>query len=193
MARSNVATKHFVDGEGNETRHAGINTTGVLFKFAGGHEAQCDLSELPEGILTAAAAHGLSQKGGDAYAGSAKETEPVAWAIDRLETVWDNLKNGVWITSREGDGAPRLTMLCAAIVRAAVAKGKDIEEIDQKALMTKLQDEDVRKAAMQNREVLAEYKTLQAENAAARAEAARQAVVDNEDEDETGPSVLALV
>jgi len=185
MAKANVATKTFANTDGETSRHANGNVESVGFKFANDVVLSVSLDELPDNVKRAAMAHGISQKVGDAYAGSAKaEGDPIAWAVEQASTVIDNMLSGVWISVREGTGAPRVSMLLVAMQTVAEAAGI---AFDRDKMQSKLTAEDggadFRKAAMANAKVKAVFENLKAEAAAARATAAAEAAYDTADDE----------
>ncbi|NIS77768.1 MAG: hypothetical protein GTO00_09180, partial [Deltaproteobacteria bacterium] len=105
------AEKVYLDESGSESRHANPEARVLLFKFTNGHEIRVQPSALPKEILQCAALHGLGQKIGDAYASSKDVDE----AIERAETVVENLTEGTWIDRAEG--AVRTSLLAEALQR----------------------------------------------------------------------------
>lgn len=77
-----------------------IGDTFVRFEFADGEYIQCDVRDLPNDIKDQLVLHGLSQKGGDSYAGA----ESVKEARVSCQTVVDNLKAGIWATKASKGG-----------------------------------------------------------------------------------------
>ncbi len=97
----------------------------VSFVFGEGEAAEtvvASLSDLPQEIIVQLALHGLSQKGGDSYAGAKAATaeldiEPEAWAKGQVESVLEQLRAGNWAV-RTGGGGAQVTDLARAIAEA---------------------------------------------------------------------------
>ena len=170
--RQSIATKSFIGKDGDETRHATRDSRQVKFTFSDGSEIVVGPEEIDKSLVRACTLYGMAQKIGDAYSGAGKEDNPVEAAKERAGTVLDNLKNGVWVTAREGGGGPRVSMLVEAVVAAAEAAGKT--GVDPAKVKEKLKDDKTRKGAMQNPAVVAQYERIKAERAAARAAEAEQ-------------------
>ncbi len=169
MARQNVATKRFINRDESEVSHASSEAVAVKFAFTNGAEIVIDPKDLPKNVRDAALMHGLSQKVGDAYAGSANaDGDPIAWAHEKAETVVANMMAGLWVTQREA-GAPRVSMLLAAFKETVEAAGKVFDEAKMQA---KLVDEKTgaafRKQVLANAAVKAVYDRMRREAAEAR-------------------------
>ena len=146
-------------------------------------------SEVPEDVFNCAAGHGLKQKIGDEFsraAGIAKDTgESIPdIVVQRAMDMWDNLKSGVWVSESEG-GAGNLTVLLEAITRAlagtpdaVVVEGDEEATAANKArLLKKLSDDEKWRAdARKHTTVAFHVKTIEAERAAKRLAAAKEAM-----------------
>lgn len=184
MSKTSICSKSFVRTTGETGRHATGDVESVVFTFADDTKMSIAIDSLPESIGVAAMAHGIAQKVGDAYASAKKADDPLAWAKEQAETVIDNLKQGVWITVREGAGAPRVSMLLLAMEARADELGKAFDATAQQAkLVHKETGADYRKRVMANAGVKAHYERLRAEAQAARAAAAAAAVDGADDSD----------
>lgn len=97
--------------------------TGVSFAFANGRAVEVLLSEIPESLHVALAVHGLTQKGGDSYAGAENADE----AFELLGAVLDTLKRGLW--TERAPAAERedpIELLAEAIVLQRASKGIEV-------------------------------------------------------------------
>ena len=164
-----VCEKVYLDGDGNEHRSASTEAKALAFRFANGQEVTVDLSKFPKDIISAAAWHGVAQKIGDSYAGS----ETVDEAVERAQTMLENLEGGTWVATRTAAG-PRPSLLVDAIVAAKQEAG---QEVDPVAVAQKLKDQpDLKKNALQNAAIKMHYDKIKAERAAAKAkESAKEA------------------
>jgi len=99
-----------------------LDTGVVSFEFGDGVKVEVNADELPADIQRTLMLHGLSQKGGDSYAGAKGN---YAEAQANLSSVIDSLKQGQWAGARDGEGKPRLGELSAAIARV---KGISLED-----------------------------------------------------------------
>lgn len=129
----------------------------VRFEFADGQFLQCDAKEIAGDIMTRLVLHGISQKVGDSYAGA----ESIGEARLMAQAVWNNLKAGIWAAkaTRGGKIVEALHRATGQPLEACLAKWTVMEESKQKALR---KHPDIKRA-------LAE---IEAERAAALAEAA---------------------
>lgn len=161
---SKVCDKVYIDAEGKENRSATVDAVSLAFRFKNGSEVVVDFGKLPKEIIQAAAKHGVAQKIGDTYAGA----ETVDEAVERAEAMLESLMTGTWISGRQATG-PRIGTLLDAIVAAKAAAG---QEADRNAIEAKLKgDEALRKNALKNPAIKAEYDRIQAARAAERAKA----------------------
>lgn len=84
--------------------------TGILtFKWSDDSESTIDVKALPDDIKLLAAAHGVSQKGGDSYASAGTKADdagmtPLAWAKAQCKSVLDAIRSGDWSRAGAGGG-----------------------------------------------------------------------------------------
>lgn len=97
----------------------------VQFHLGNGSKLSLSLDELKPETVEQLALHGLSQKGGDACSGLSK-TRDFSGAYAAVQTVLDNLRNGLW-TSRAGSSTSDLVTVLAEILK-----------IDEEAAQTKV-------------------------------------------------------
>lgn len=168
--RVNVATKVFIDGDGNESRHASPAATVLRFAFTNGVSHDVSLSDLPDNVRDAAAWHGISQKLGDSYASAKGDADE---AVESFETLIERLKEGEWVKAREGGARPSLVR--DAVAALLVAKGEEVDEARLKAIAEKIKGKENREAALANPAIKAEYEKLKAKAAADRAKKAAEA------------------
>lgn len=108
----------------------------IVITFANGIALTVDFAQLSEDIKLQLMKHGLSQKLGDASAG----TETVEEAISETQKVADRLIAGDWKSIREGSGAPKIGLLVEALARVTQ---KDVD--DCRAVVEQLDDEQKKK------------------------------------------------
>lgn len=107
--------------------------TGVRFDFVNGRTLSLAFSELSPEVLTYAAGHGISQKGGDSYA-SVKEVDDMVISV---EEIFARLRAGEWAAQREaGDSTAGASIVIRALVEAT---GKSVEFV--KAFLQRKLDE----------------------------------------------------
>lgn len=164
-------TKRFLLPDGNTVRHAVAEAIALQIVFADGQNKTFDPSELPSEIVKCLAFHGLSQKLGDAGAG--KSTEEF---LERVDTIWESLKENRWVEKAEG--AIRTSLLAEAISEVkpdkyptAADAAKMLAELDMKTQEGK----DRRKQIESIPQVVVVLERKKAERAAERAEKAKKA------------------
>lgn len=195
--RTSILRKVYVYSDGSEGRSAKAGWTGLRFellaptKDAEGKPVVLDSITVEPGMfpketLECAIGHGFAQKIGDDLAGIAtkagKEEPPVGedpvrgfvdYAKDRIESMIENLKAGVWVEEGEGStGAANVTILFEAI---KAAKEKAGAAFDEAATRKNLQDADYRKKASAVPAVKAEVERIKLERQTARAKEASKA------------------
>ncbi len=138
--------------------------SGVDFNFVNGTAVTILLSDLSSDIVTDLALHGLSQKGGDSYAG----IERIDDAVAALNGVKERLLAGEWKAAREGGNKPNFSKLVRALF---MATEDDVTEEDCRETVASL-DDDGRKELRQHPQIDALIKQIDAEAAAERAKAA---------------------
>lgn len=151
MARENAVAKKVVlmDTEGKLP-------VGVRVTFSNGKAVEVVFEDLSPEMLTRLAAHGLSQKLGDSFAG-AKGDAGLAHA--QCQIVADALHAGDWTTRGEGDGGDFVIAMA------------NLTKVDADAVRAKLKtlDEDAIKALKARKDVKAEMARLKAERLAEKA------------------------
>ena len=144
----------------------------VTFNFGEDQEPLgLSLNDLPEEIVTHLALHGLSQKGGDSYAGKADE------APQHVAAIFDQLKEGNWTSRASGSGGPRVTQLATAI---STVLGIELNEVVEKLAGMEAEQ---RKAISNEPKVAAELARIKAEAAAKRQKELAEAASESEGED----------
>ena len=142
-----------------------LDTGVVSFSFGDGETIEVNVNELPANIQSTLLLHGMSQKGGDSYAGAKGN---YAEAKSSLRSVIEALQAGNWGTGREGEGGPRLGELSAAIARI-----KGIE-LDVASAAVEKADEAKRKEWRAHPKIKAVIAQIRAEKAQAALEAAAE-------------------
>lgn len=99
-----------------------LDTGEVSFAFGNGETVKVIVDLLPDDMKRTLMLHGMSQKGGDSYAGAKGN---FAEGIANLKEVIAALQAGQWNGGRDGEGKPRLGELSAAIARV---KGVSLED-----------------------------------------------------------------
>ena len=99
--------------------------TTVSFKFGNGTVVSIDLSELSEEIQNDLMAHGALQKIGDSYASAGGD---FAFGIAAAEKVIDNLRNGLWGSTRVGSGESKKGS-GELVTALALLQNKSVEEV----------------------------------------------------------------
>ena len=147
-----------------------LETGEVVFTFADGTVRKYEETDFPVAIQAHLLLHGLSQVGGDAYAGS----ETVAEAITAHDGRIANLRDGKW-TVRTGGGGPRVTQLAEALFRA-MAQTQTPQDLDAcTKAVDGMEKEQIAALRKQLRPILNE---IAAEKAAERAKASAGQTVD---------------
>ena len=135
-----------------------LDTGVVTFTFGNGTVLNFDTNELSAEMRSQLMLHGMSQKGGDSYAGAKGNYSE---AIQNVKDVWEQLKQGVWRAARgEGDAKPRLAELAEAIARI-----KQVP-IEASTAAVEAGTEEQRKAWRGNAKVKAVIAQIRAEKAA---------------------------
>lgn len=135
----------------------------VTWEFSNGETVIITLGEIPADILTRAALHGISQKGGDAYSSEKDPTEAAA----KCREVLERLRTGDWAAQRErGVGSISLTVQAIADLR-----GVPVEAIQAKWATL---DEETQKALRKDERVQAKMAEIKAARLAAKAERAEE-------------------
>lgn len=160
--RGNIAEKSY-------NAESGILT----FTFSDKTTLDINVKELPAETLILAAAHGISQKGGDSYASAGTKAEeagltPVKWAYRQCEAVLDSIKKGEFTRAGAGGGGePSLIAVALSqITGCTIEAAEDAVE--------KLTKEQV-KALRARPDMAAKIAAIQATRAAARLERANEA------------------
>lgn len=101
----------------------------VTFDFGEAGQTVINYDELPADIQRQLGLHGLSQKGGDSYAGAKSacaesDMDPEVWSKGQVDSVAQQLAEGNWAV-RAGGGGPAITDLARAL---AEATGSDLED-----------------------------------------------------------------
>lgn len=156
MARNKLAKKTVNEAEGK-----------VSIEFTNGKTVECSLTELNEKVRNRAALHGLSQKGGDSYAGAESADEAYAAAV----ATFTGLKgeNGEWATRGVGEGGT--TILVEALFRVSEHEGRTMEECT--AIVAEMSD-DQKDGVKAIPGIKAAMDAISAERAAARAEKSKK-------------------
>lgn len=165
--RTNVAKKVFVNGDGEETRHASPDAETLRFNFVqSGETRDVRLAEMPDNIRAALAWHGLSQKLGDAYAGQkAKDDDPE----DLLDAVLQRLQSGEWVQAGErAEGVPSLIYEAVIAGLAEVGRDTDDEALHEN-VKEQLKSKEGKAKALATPVFRKHYDRIRAERAAERA------------------------
>lgn len=175
VTKNKIAKKVYMQSDGSESSHATAETVSLEFRFADGETIPVTRDDIGDGCQTAAFWHGLSQKLGDSYAGTANPTEAREGNDKRqgLFTVLELLKLNDWVRPGTG-GGPRPSMLIDAILAAIEAAGKDVTDEIRENVRGMVKTPEDRKKALLNPQVSAQYERVRADRAASKAEAAQK-------------------
>lgn len=157
-----VCEKVYVDSEGKETRSATATAERLEFRFSNGETHAVELMEHNEEIRTCLGWFGISEKYGNAYAGSKGNVDD---AEERFLSMQEQLTGGIWVERAEGVG-PMPTLVVDAIAAAIEATGRTP---DRDSIREKVKDKGVRTGALKDPRIRAEYEKLRAERAAVKA------------------------
>ncbi len=174
--RKSVCKKVFLDDKGEEFRSATENVAGLEFRFTNGNTHKVRLDEHTDAIVKCFAWYGASQKYGDAYSASKGDSD---LAEELFLSMQEQLTAGTWVIKGEGVGA-RPSMVADAIVAAILATGGEVDDDRKAAIADKVKDKDIRKAALKDPSIAAEYDALRAKKAAEKAEKSREAANESE-------------
>lgn len=94
----------------------------LVFTFANKETRAFNLDNLPEDVRAQALRHGVKQKLSDSFAGAKDATDPIAFAIEQVETNWAALCEGNWNAGRVGS-----TMFDLAEAIRRIAEGTERE------------------------------------------------------------------
>lgn len=133
--------------------------TGLQVTFANGEVLSVAFSDLNDEIKDRLFQHGLSQKVGDASAG----TETVEEAIAETKRVIARLVAGDWKSVREAGAGPKIGLLVEALARLT---GRSVE--DCRMVVDSLED-DKRKALRGHQQIKAVMADIRAEREKAKA------------------------
>lgn len=168
--RTKLCEKVFILADGSESRHASPEVESLEFRLTNGSVHSVKKENVGPDCWIASAWHGLSQKGGDTYAGAKDADE----AEDRLAAILERLSENEWIKARESAG-PRTSILAEAVKSALMANGETVDDNRFASIAEKLKDKATREGTIANPVIAAEYERIKAERAAQRAEKAKEA------------------
>ena len=174
--RKSVCKKVFVDETGEKTRSATENATGLEFHFSNGNTHTVAVNDHPENIVKCLTLFGISEKYGNAYAGAKGDSDV---AEELFLSMQEQLTAGTWVSKADGVG-PRPSMVADAIIAAILATGDEVDEDRKAAIVDKVKDKDIRKAALKDPSIAAEYDAIRAKKAAEKAEKSREAANESE-------------
>lgn len=130
----------------------------ITFTLENGLKVVAELSKIHADVITDLTLHGLSQKVGDSAAKFSKERD-YHGAFSAMQSVVDNLEQGVWST--RGSGSADLAQALANLM------GADIADIEANL---RVASEEERDAFLDDASVKAEIAKIKAERAKAKAE-----------------------
>lgn len=167
-SRRQIATKVYVYADGTEGRHARPDVKRLEFRFT--DDSVLVVGDVHADCERAAAWHGKAQKIGDGY----NKAEDAAGAYESAAAMLERLVAGEWVKPGEAAG-PRIGLLVEAIARALEAAGEEVGTARRDKIAQKVAGKEARESALGNPAIEAEYKSIQAERAMERADAARTA------------------
>lgn len=174
-AKTSVCTREYFNADGEKTRGARPDTVRAVMTFSNGESIELDPTKVGDGCRNALLFHGLTAKVGDKFAGKGGDVEA---AHEAAAAMYEQLCEDIWVKEGEKAG-PRIGLLVEAIV---AAKEKAGMEADADAITANLKaNPELRKSALANPAIDAEYKRIQAERAAAKAKEAAKAAKSSEE------------
>lgn len=176
--RTPIATKRFSDAAEDPDLTASWTAEAkvLVFTFSNGEERTLDPTTFPADMQQALLFHGASQKFGDSYSSAAKSAEkegvePVAWAIDKFDTMLENIMESRWVD--RATGLTSTNLLVQALIRASKeVYGADLPEEQAKTVIANMTEETRKQVIGKDTsmpEVRAAYMAIQAERMAERA------------------------
>lgn len=133
-----VVSKIYLSADG-ESRHANATATALRFDFGGEADPiTVEFDSLSDDIMKAAAAHGLSQKLGDALA--APRGTDMESRVSRLVATIEALQDGSWVSQRESVGAPKGDLFSALIRYAAEKSGGECSKEQEQRIANRLKE-----------------------------------------------------
>lgn len=134
--KASVCAKAYIDNEGESSSHAGPDVNHLVFKFVSGENVEVTLDEIGDNCRDALAWHGLSQKLGDSYSGSATKD---ASAHELFMGLLEQLQADMWSKTREGSKGPRISMVLEAVIRSfLVSTGTEMTDAQKEAVSVQL-------------------------------------------------------
>lgn len=171
--RTKVCDKVYIAKDGTETRHATADSQSLEFRFNGAETISVATKDFSKEMQVCALWHGFAQKLGDAYSGAKGD---VKVAVEQFQEALESLKEGQWVTAREGGGA-RPSQIAEAYRRAMAIAGTELT-IDQAVEKVKSWDDEKRKAAEAMPQIANQLAQIRLENAQKKAAAAADAAKD---------------
>lgn len=169
--KSSVCKKVYVDANGEETRSVTPDTVELQFRFENGNTHKRKPSDYPKEIEHCLAFFGVSEKDGNAYAGSKGDPDV---AEELFLSMDEQLMGGTWVEKAEA--GPRPSLIADAIIAALVSAGQKVDDTRATAIREKVKDKDTREGALKDPVIKAEYEAIKAKRAAERAkDAAKKA------------------
>ena len=171
--------KLFVLPDGSTARSARADATLLRFEaIATGETFEVDVSQLSDDMRTCAVWHGVSHKLGDVYADAARKG---LVPLEEVANLWERIMGGEWVAeAKAGGGSPSL--LVEAIIAVLTSKGRDITDELTESIREKCKVKENRDRYHGDKEIAAEYASIQAKRAAEKAKKAKAAAKGATDE-----------
>lgn len=167
VEKVSVCKKVYVNEAGEETRSATVESIGLQFRFANGNTHVVQTSDHPGDIMRCLEWFGISEKYGNAYAGSKGDADA---AEELFLSMQEQLQSGTWVEKAEA--GPRPSLIADAIIAALNSAGQEVDEKRAASVREKVKDKSTREGALKDPVIKAEYEAIKAKRAAERAKAA---------------------
>lgn len=143
--KASVCVKTFILPDGERVKHADPTAESLEFAFTNGSTHLVKADDFTDAINGCFAWMGRSEKLGNGYAGARKSIEKEGGDIGELAnvaedmflTLYEQLGDGDWVKTGEGDGA-RPSMLVDAIVAALESDGETVDDTRRLTIAMKL-------------------------------------------------------
>ncbi len=169
--KKGVCQKVYVAADGTETRSATPDSDRLEFRFNNGNVHAVKLTDHPTSILTCLGWFGVSEKYGNAYAGTGGIVDD---AEEKFLSMQEQLVAGTWVERAEGMG-PRPSLIADAIIAALREAKQKVDGDREAAIREKVKEKTIREGALKDPAIKAHFEAGKAARAAERAQKAADA------------------
>ena len=167
--RAKRSKRYYRDASGDLHARPVPDVRAIIVEFPSGYEAELDMTQLSQEVLSQAAAFGLMTSACNAFGGLSSEDE----SIEALEARFETYQAGRWASERAGSGETRESDLVRAMREAKAEAGEP--DWDPSAFIEGLKSGSIDKAAVRRiPQIEAKLATYRAERAAERARRAAE-------------------